>query len=257
MICFNFNLKNKINKIKQYLKQKLTEYFFTMNSMESISKAMKKCFIISVGFNEIYNRIKNPKRFKLCLLIWIFTWIQTIVHFLVLKHEIWLFIDYPLAHETEFGKTIAFLYSLNWIGFSSIQTDFVLGELNGHLDAFKLFHTLTLNQSMHKLNDKNYKRLSLLSRLFVIISLYCFGPLISIAVILFNLSIAINSHRLIWWFNFILVAPPVILQVYTLFLSVSVVIIYFLYYKMRFDQLNDQLKSLIPRGRRKFIIPSK
>ena len=37
------------------------------NLIEILSNAIRKFYIFSVGFDEMYNGIKNPKRFKLCI----------------------------------------------------------------------------------------------------------------------------------------------------------------------------------------------
>ena len=58
-------IKDKIAKIKQ----KVNEYFLMKNSIGTLSNAIRKFYVASVGFDEIYYGIKNPKRFKLCILL--------------------------------------------------------------------------------------------------------------------------------------------------------------------------------------------
>lgn len=57
------------NRIKNRIKQKLNDYFSLENSLGHLNKLFKDFFIISIGFDEIKNGMKNSKRFKLCILV--------------------------------------------------------------------------------------------------------------------------------------------------------------------------------------------
>ena len=70
-----------MNKIKiqiKNFKQKLNSYFLMRNSIKTLSNVMRKYLIISVGFDKVYNRINNPRRFKLCVTFAALMWMATI-----------------------------------------------------------------------------------------------------------------------------------------------------------------------------------
>ena len=63
------------------------------NSIKTLSNAMRRFYVLSIGFDEIYYGIKNPKRFKLCILFCIIMWIAAIWHFILITPPVWLSID--------------------------------------------------------------------------------------------------------------------------------------------------------------------
>ena len=109
-----------------------------------------------------------------------------------------------------------------------LKTDYLLGELNGHLDTFKVFHIITYNAKfLHKLNEKNYKRLAILSRIIIIIMINYVTTFFSILVPLVILIIAILSKQLYVFIHFILFTIPYISAFVTLFSSGAHAYIYF------------------------------
>ena len=60
-------------------------------SFKAFSNALKKYFVFSVEFHQIYYGIKNPKRFKLCILVCILNWIACFYHLIWITSDwIWL-----------------------------------------------------------------------------------------------------------------------------------------------------------------------
>ena len=65
MITIKIKINNRINK----LKQKLNEHFLFNKSMISLINFSKKFCIFSVGFDNVCHRVKNPKRFKIIIVM--------------------------------------------------------------------------------------------------------------------------------------------------------------------------------------------
>ena len=59
-------IKIQFNKLIKLLRKKLIEFFLLENSITNLSNKIKFYFVLSVGFDEIYNKIKCPKRFQVC-----------------------------------------------------------------------------------------------------------------------------------------------------------------------------------------------
>ena len=192
-------IKDKIAKIKQ----KVNEYFFMKNSIGTLSNVIRKFYVLSVEFDEIFYGIKNPKRMKLCKILCIILWLTTLWHFLLLlSPSLWSLIDNPFLPD--YKKTCIFTLSVTIFFIAILKTDYLFGEINGHLDTFKVFHIITYNTKfLHKLNEKNYKRLAILSRIIIIIMINYVTTFFSILVPLAILIIAILSKQSYVYIHFI------------------------------------------------------
>ena len=189
--------------------------------------------------------MKNPKRFKLCFIFCIFMWLTTIWHFLLLSsNDLWLLIDGP--YFPDFGKTCVFVLTILLFFCSVVKTDYLLTEINNRLEALKMFHILSLNlKSLHQLTEKNYKRLALFSRILIVLLINYGAIFFSILLPLLWLTLAILSKRMYMLMHFILFLPLYVNLTYVSLAACCICYIYFVYYSMRFNQLNDQLKSII------------
>lgn len=128
-----------------------------------------------------------------------------------------------------------------------VKTELVLGEITSNLDTFKVFHILTVNSKLlHQLNDKNYKRLAVWARIIIAALINYATPFFSICLPSIFLSIAVLTKQFYWSSHFILFSLTYINTAIILATTATFFYIYFPYYKLRFDQLNQQLKSIIP-----------
>ena len=89
----------------------------------------------------------------------------------------------------------------------------------------------------------------------IIIFLNYVWPLFSILLFIFCLSIAILSKRLYWSIHLFVITTPYIMVFYTYSTLCCTGYIYFTYFGLRFDQLNDQIKAIIPNGKWMIIYP--
>ena len=97
----------------------------------------------------------------------------------------------------------------------------------------------------HKLNDLNYNRLAILSRI-ILIGLLDYGLPITICIMMgLIVSIAILSQKLIWVLISIFFVPLSGLSVTNMAIWMCVVLILFSYYKLRYDQIHLLIKSII------------
>ena len=246
-------IKDKIAKIKQ----KVNEYFFMKNSIGTLSNVIRKFYVLSVEFDEIFYGTKNPKRFKLCIIFTIIMWMATFWHFLfIISNKMLSLIDNPFLPDN--ARICILVLGLFLILTSVVKTDILLAEIKSNLDAFRVFHILTVNlKSWHHLTYKNYKRLAIWSRIIIIVFLNYTLPFFSILLPSLILLIAILSQYLYWWIHFILFTPIYVNMIMTILGAGCVCFIYFPYYKMRFDQLTIQTKEIIPNGKGKIIFLGK
>ena len=240
---------NKINKFKQ----KFHDYFLMKKTLQAFSDVMKNYYVISVGFNEIYYGIKNPKRFKLCILFCIMHWIVAFYHL------VWVTSDYiwtkTNGHFLPAKARIGFAgYFILFSYIAVFTTDLILGQINSHLSPFKVFYPLINDiKVVHKLNDRNYKRLAIFIRIMIICMISYGKPIFILLTISWQTLCSILSCQLYWFLYQLFTTPIFINMIMAYVTGTCFVYSYFPYYKLRFDQFNDQIKSIIPNGKGKII----
>ena len=239
-------IKVKINNKITKFKQKINDYFLLKNSLEAFSNALKKYYVFSVGFDEIYYKARNPKRFKLCILACIMNWIASFYHLIWISSDyLWSKTDGPFLPEKARIGCLGVMILLLHI--SVFKTDLILGRINCKICPFKIFYPLMKDaKSIHKLTDRNYKKLSVLSLLIIICTLNYAGPLVIILSISLQTLFTISLGQLYWYLYQFFITPIYINMIMSYTTGCCLVYIYFPYYKFRFDQLNDQIKSVIP-----------
>ena len=246
-------IKIKIsNKIKNF-KQKVSEYFLMKNSLQTFSNAMKNYFVISIGFDEIYNGIKKSKRFKMCILVCLINWFGAFYHLIWTSSDyLWSKTNGPFLPDKSRIACLGIVILFFYIGV--FKTDLALGEINSNLSPFKVFYPLMDDaKAIHKLTDRNYKKLAILSRIIVIFAINYTASILIFLTILWETIISIKSCQLYWFIYEIIMTPAYVSIVMAYATGGCFVYTYFPYYKFRFDQLNDQIKAIIPNGKGKII----
>ena len=178
----------------------------------------------------------------MCILVCLINWITTLYHLIWTSSDyLWSKTDEPFLPDKSrvcyLGMVILFFY----IGV--FKTDLALGEINSNLSPFKVYYPLMKDvKTIHKLTDRNYKKLAIVSRIIIIFALnYAASIIISLAI-LWQTIISIMSCQLYWFIYQIIMIPLNICMVMAYANGGCFVYTYFPYYKFRFDQLNDQIK---------------
>ena len=96
-------------------------------------------------------------------------------------------------------------------------------------------------KSRHKLTEKNYKRLAILSQIVTVIMLNYASPIFVILTIAIGTSFTYMSWQLYWLFYQIVFTPIYIFAIWTITSFTCIIYLYFPYYKLRFDQINQQI----------------
>ena len=71
---------NKVNEIVFNFYSKLIDYVKIENSLGYLSNLIKRFYLFSIGFEQIYYGIKNRRRLNICILITILMWFVTLYH---------------------------------------------------------------------------------------------------------------------------------------------------------------------------------
>ena len=147
-------------------------------------------------------------------------------------------------------QLIIFSVGLISIWILAIKIDFILGEIKYNLRPMKVFYYLIKNLKFkHKLTNFNYKKLGFGSRI-VQFMLLDFGMAICLIIdFAIIVLISISTRKVIWIWQSILNILGFFITGITFGLWMCIVFVLFSYYKFRFDQINHQIKSIIPNGK--------
>lgn len=234
--------KIKIAKFKENFKN----YFLREEkSIKNLIKFLRKLYVFTYGFDELYLGTTNSKRLKISKIICILSWLVTLEHLLlVISDDLWSIVDGQFLPE-HFRLFMAMLLIILFL-VASIKTDCLLSEMNYKLDKtpFKVFYFLMMN-SNHRLNGKNYKKLSILSRTIEIFMLDYAVPIFTLLFSTVFISITISSEKVAWILQSILTIGSLQNAIFLLTSDCCVIYIYFTYYKFRFDQINERIFKLI------------
>ena len=250
----------KFKKIKNYfvifinrIKKSLKDSLIFESSLNHLEKLLKRFYVTSIGFEEINFGRKNFKRFKFCVLACIFLWIITLRLLLLILSNHFYSIHIINEFLPNHFKTFHLLIVLCIIIVSLIRTEFLISEIETNLGPFKVFYFLKNNiKRKHKLSDYNYKLLGILSRLITICLIDYGSTFISVIAISFASTIAILSKQIFWILEATLMIPLYSLSTFTTS-AICIIFIIFFYYKFRFEQINEQIISALPKGNRKII----
>ena len=230
----------KIANLKRFKK-----YFLSEHSLGHLMDTAKSTYLFSIDSNEIYNESKNPKRFYFVIL--------NLIHFLLFVLNVIIFSSsnycYSLIKSEYLTYQIRIL--LNMIGIGTlwlliIKIDFIISEIKSNLSPLKIFYYLINNlRFKHKLTDQNHKNLLIASRIFSLFVLDVVMAILLITTIGLIVSVAILSRNSIWILQTIHSIPNIIVGGTALSLWMSIVFVLLLYYKLRFDQINNRIKEII------------
>ena len=259
ILCEKFFVFERMEKFKikiTNLKHSFNSYFSFKNSLGNLMKFCKRFYIYSVGFDDMYYGLKNPKRLKISIMICVMLWIATFYHLLlVTSDDVWGLIDGPFVpghYRTTLGLYLIIIFTV-----SVIKTDQIIGEIEYNSKPLEVFHFLMNNiKSKHKLTERNYKRLAIFSRLVQLLLLNYGATIISCSVTVFDLVLALRSNGLNWWLQSLFNTPIYVMTVLIMTSSSCIISIYLPYYKLVFDQMNIKLK-LLTNGKSKVIFKNR
>ena len=184
-------LKSWFKKIKIRLKQ----HFQAKNLLGVLIGLLK--ISLSIGIDHIYFGTKNSKRFKLCILNYIFSWLVCLLHFsFVTSDYMYSLIKSPFLFDD--FKVIIILIFLILIHTIILKTDILFGEINYNLSPLKIGYFIAKDlKSKHKLTEQNYNRLITVFRIWMIGLLYYAVPITALILIVIGSILFINTKQLI------------------------------------------------------------
>ena len=206
-------------------------------------QSLKKFYVFSVGFDDIYYNYSNSRRFKICLFNCMFMWIVTLMQlFITASGNLWSKFENPfLPDQFRFVHLLGVLLFFLVCG---MKSDILLGEINSNLSQYKIFYFLMHNfKHKHRLLGANYKKLAVLSRILQNFILDYTGPTIAILAAITISGIAFLSNQWIWYVQTLFLVPVHVLVASTIAPMFCVIYLIFTYYKMLFDQINNKIES--------------
>ena len=227
---------------------KINKFVNLPKTVKLISCLFKKFFLTSVDFFQIYHYKFNIIRYLICVL-----------HFILINFGLLIFLliaindsAYNLINNTLLPANFRFilLFLLSFLILSiCVRLDILINEWNHRLRVLKfLYHFLGDDKKSIGLKRKNYEKLSILLKFIELIFLKGFALLICFLLTFLFLLIAIKSNNFAFQLLTPLILYLVLMTASTLALIVSLGFLAFYYYKLLFDQINDQFKRIYKRS---------
>ena len=237
-----FKIKNMCKNWFENIRLKLKEHFKVENINYNLHYILKKSLRISVGLDEIYFGTKNPKRFILCKIHRYYNVLLCLLHISFLTSN-FMFSLIKTPYISDLYNPVIVITSLAVLT-EIVHRDLLYCENKWNLSQFKICYLLAKNiKAKHKLNEQNYNRLALLLRIKVIALLYLAFPISLLAVIILGIVLFFKTGQLVWVVYEIVIVPYYMSSAIFLITITIRFMNVILYYKMRFDQLNQQIKS--------------
>ena len=230
------------NVIRNF-KKRIQEHFTMQSSLGHMMEVARDFYFVPNGIDEINDGIKDQKRFRMCILHLIFVSIFTLIHssFLISDYL------YSYLNMDIYFRLWASVFAFGFVWMVAMKYDMISSDRKQNLSPMKVFYYLINDlKSKHNLNQLNYNKLAILSRIVQMVLLDSGIPLgvsIAIGAIAF---ITISTIKFIWICLFMYFTTVSIIGIVIFSLWMCMVIILFSYYKMRFDQINLQIKSILP-----------
>ena len=245
--------KQKIIKLKERLTWKVNDYFRFDKSLLYLMKTLKKLYVFSIGFDDMYYGYKNPRRFRVCVFQCVYMWVVSLLQLaLIASDSIWIRFNGSFLPDD--FRAVHLLGVMLFLMISGIKTDILLGEKNYNFGSFKVFHYLMNNvKYKHKLNDLNYRKLAVLSRIIQSFLLHYAGPTIAIVSGITIAGIGIMSNHIFWYIQASLLIPLYLVVAATIAPYTCIIYMILAYYKLLFDQMNKLIAFVKPNDRRKVI----
>lgn len=243
-------IKRKFEMTKKKVKNKIQDYFRMENSMKKLIKLSKRYYVSSIGFDDISLGIWNKKRIVINIVFCLVMWIMTLYHLLLtISDKFYSFIDGPFLPQ-HFRTLICYAFFMLFLT-TSLKTEYLYTEVKFKSKSpFKIFYFLLINCD-HQLIQKNYKKLSKIIRILEIILIDYGIPFFSILVLMIFMKISFEAKSLVWLLQLILVTPFYIAIALNQLPLICALITVFVYYKMRFDQINHKFEMIVNNGLKK------
>ena len=191
---------------------------------------------------------ETEKDLVIRILLCIFMWLTALYHLiLTVSDHLWWLIHGPFIPK--YLRQCILVRVLVLFLVAILKTDILCSEINDNLSPVRIFYHLSMDiRSLHKLTDHSYKRLAILTEIVIIFMMDNWVPIFAILLIAIETSITIGSKKLFWLLNEIFMYPLYLDSIITLSTTACIAYVYFVNYKMRFDQITEEIKSIVKDG---------
>ena len=261
---FNFGvnfISNSILVLSNYfgvkydvIKAKIKDYFLSPQCYSDLINTIKQHNVISTDIQGINYGYSNYKRYLISLINGIYYWLSTLIFIIIIYYYDNFISLFPLhLYINSFKVFVIAAVNILFLG-SIIKMDFLIEDRSYNLRSLKLFYYLAHNlKSKHKLNDKNYKLLTILTRILHIywLKYQILMPLLGFISVYVTSRIWMESIRMNAFYFYLVHLSFVNLSL--IGSCASVILIMAIYYKLCFGQINKTIKSIANSN----VIPSK
>ena len=249
-------LQNFVRWIKEKINNKFGEFkdkFFSLPFiLDTIFNYMIRHHIISTEIDDIPIKNLNKKSCKCCWFNYLYTIFSSTLYVIFLLKFQWMFLFPDLPPKL--SVLIMMIDSFTWF-IVMIRRDFLIADMENNLNGLKSFYHLKNNTNeIYKLNQSNYKKLSILSFYLYILSVRIMPVAVFIGVMYTIINIWLITGSFIWFVMVLVESYTAYVVLNAIFCFVTVLVIPLIYYRMLFNQINYQINEIVKSKRRKSTI---
>lgn len=249
-------LQNYVRWIKEKVNNKFAEFKDKFLSLpfilDTIFDYMIRHHIISTEIDDIPIKNLNKKPCKYCWLNYFYTIFSSSLYVIFLFKFHWMFLLPNLP--SKLNVLIMMIDSFTWF-IVMIRRDFLTAEMKNNLNGLKSFYHLKNNTNeIYRLNQSNYKKLSIISFYLYILSVRIMPVAVFICVMYTIINIWLITGSFIWFIMVLVESYTAYVVLNAIFCFVTVLVIPLIYYRMLFNQINYQINGIVKSKRRKSTI---
>ena len=250
------NQRVKMNSFDKTVdsRQRLKQHFSMESSIGHLMEVAKNFYFVSIGIDHIQNDAYKSNRIYGSILHLIYFGIFTF--FL----DLFSFSNYfynliKLDFLPSYFRINMSVYAIGFTWILGAKIDMFLAETKSNLTSWKVFYFLMNNiKSKHKLSDLHYNQLAISSRMILIGVLDYGTSIMEMIAIGLIVLVAIVSHSFVWILSSIYFTPALLIACVNFSCWICSVFILVQYYKLRYDQIHSEIKSILPENGQQNVI---
>lgn len=247
---FQINIMDIIIEIAEILNsfEPFRRFIDLSKTIKILGRWIVRCSLSSVDVTGIYYGHLHIIRYLICLfyLLSMITWFFVLLAFIV-NDFLFSLIDneyFPKNTRVLLITALAFLLLV-----IAVRIDTAIDEWYNHLRFFKFAYYAQENRiDKVGLTKHNYFKISVFAKLCQIIVIYGYTLILCPCVVSVVIYIIIHSKRFMLYFGLVFIIYGIFVVVSTISLIILIAFMTVYYYKLLFDQINEQIQLIERRS---------
>ena len=237
-----------LNENYEKFKQKFENFIDLSTTIKNIGKWITNWHLTSVDFTGILLNEFNTKKYCFnCIHFGLYNICNVFLILFICIDSLWQLVDNQFLPRNT--RILLILAEAVGLITASLRFDVLYDEWHNHLRIFKFAYYLQENRQLKDgLNKRNHFKLSTFTKLIEILIVKIYQVVLDLGIILICIYIIINANNLVLYLLFPLVLYWMSIMSSTVAIGFLLAFLVAYYYKLLFDQINDQIETIYKRS---------